>query len=91
MGMTYAQSFLRSHITSKEDMMILEKSPAKAEILAKKDIGTIYGKPEDCLPKADLIILAVKPQDSPALFEAISPFIDSQQVFLSIQSGFRLK
>ena len=26
MGLTYAQSFLRSHITAKEDMMILEKS-----------------------------------------------------------------
>ena len=25
MGLTYARSFLRSHITSKEDMMILEK------------------------------------------------------------------
>ena len=71
MGMTYAQSFLRSHITSKDDMMILEKSPEKADVLAKKDIGTIYGHPKDCLPFADLVIFAVKPQDSPVLFENI--------------------
>ena len=38
MGMTYAQSFLRSHITTSEQMMILEKSPEKAVELAKKDI-----------------------------------------------------
>ncbi|MEO0776761.1 MAG: pyrroline-5-carboxylate reductase [Bacteroidota bacterium] len=91
MGLTYAQSFLRSHITSQEDMMILEKSPAKAAILATKDIGTVYGSPEDCLPGADLIILAVKPQDAPSLFEAIRPHVDPQQVFLSIMAGVKLE
>ncbi len=91
MGMTYAQSFLRSHITNKEDMMILEKSPQKAEELAKKDIGTVYGYAEDCLPKADLVIFAVKPQDSPDLFESIRPHIDAQQVFLSIMAGVKIE
>ena len=91
MGLTYAQSFLRSHITSKEHMMILEKSPEKAVELAKKDIGTVYGQPEKCISGADLIILAVKPQDSPALFETIRPLIDSQQVFLSIMAGVKIQ
>lgn len=91
MGLTYAQSFLRSHITVPEDMMILEKSPEKAKILSTKNIGTVYGQPADCIPKADLIILAVKPQDSSALFKVIKPFIDPQQVFLSIMAGVTLK
>lgn len=91
MGMTYAQSFLRSHITSKEDMMILEKSPEKAAMLSKKDIGTIYSHPEDCLPKADLVIFAVKPQDSPGLFEVLRPHIDPQQVFVSIMAGVKIE
>ena len=87
MGMTYAQSFLRSHITEKENMMILEKSPEKAVELAKKDIGVVYSMPEDCLHKADIIILAVKPQDTPELFKTLKPHIDKQQVFLSIMAG----
>ncbi len=91
MGLTYAQSFLRSHITSKENMMILEKSPEKAVELAKKDIGTVYGKAEDCINGADLIIFAVKPQDSAALFEYIRPFISDQQVFLSIMAGVKIE
>ena len=90
MGLTYAQSFLRSHITNKEDMMILEKSPEKAAELAKKDIGTVYGTPDNCLPKADLIIFAVKPQDAPILFDSLKPFIDPQQVFLSIMAGMKI-
>lgn len=91
MGMTYAQSFLRSHITTQEKMMILEKSPEKAAILAEKEIGTIYGRPEDCLQQADLIILAVKPQDSSVLFNKLQPIVDAQQVFLSIMAGVKMK
>ncbi len=91
MGLTYAQSFLRSQICNKADMMILEKSPEKAKELAKKDIGTVYGTASECLSKADLVILAVKPQDAPALFTALRPFVEAQQVFLSIMAGIKLQ
>lgn len=91
MGLTYAQSFLRSHICTTENMMILEKSPEKAAQLAQKNIGTVYGKAEDCLNGADLIILAVKPQDASALFESVRPLIDPQQVFLSIMAGVKIE
>lgn len=91
MGMTYAQSFLRSHIAEKENMMILEKSPEKAAELSKKDIGAVYGTPESCVPKADLIILAVKPQDSAGLFNVIHHLVHPQQVFLSIMAGVKME
>ncbi len=90
MGLTYAQSFLRSHITSREQMMILEKSPERAAELAQKEIGTVYSDPGACIPGADLVILAVKPQDAPVLFGQIRKYIDPQQVFLSIMAGTRL-
>ncbi len=91
MGTTYARSFLRSHIADKENMMILEKSPEKAIQLSTQDIGTVYGSAEECFPKADLIILAVKPQDTTKLFNDIKPLADSQQVFLSIMAGVKMK
>ena len=91
MGQTYARSFLRSHITSTEELMILERSPEKAEHLKAENIGTIYGRPEDCLRPADLVILAVKPQDSLTLFSSLKPFIDPQQVFLSIMAGVKME
>lgn len=91
MGLTYAQSILRSRIAQKEDLLILEKSPEKAKILATKDIGTVCGNPEDCLKQADLVVLAVKPQDSPSLFKSLSEHIDPQQVFLSIMAGVKIK
>ena len=91
MGMTYAQSFLRSHIANKEGMMILERSPEKAEALREANIGTVYSNPEECIRQADLVIFAVKPQDANALFQHLKPFVDSQQVFLSIMAGVKLE
>jgi len=91
MGLTYAQSFLRAKITTQRDMMILEKNAKKAEELAKKDIGTVYGDPEGCLNNADLIILAVKPQDTAALFASLKPYVDEQQVFVSIMAGVTIE
>ncbi|MEZ4984868.1 MAG: pyrroline-5-carboxylate reductase [Saprospiraceae bacterium] len=90
MGLTYAKSFLRSHITSEKDMMILEKSPEKAAQLAQLNIGTVYGEPDHCIQQADLIILAVKPQDAPALFQLIKPLVEEQQVYLSIMAGVKM-
>ena len=91
MGKTYARAFLHSHITNKQDLMILEKSSEKWEDLEKADLGTICKKPEDCLAEADLVILAVKPQDSGDLFAAIRQMIDPQQVFLSIMAGVKME
>lgn len=90
MGLTYAQAFLRSHITTKQDLMILEKSEEKWPELESLDIGTVCKRPEDCLAHADLVILAVKPQDSGVLFEKIRPMVDPQQVFLSIMAGVKM-
>jgi pyrroline-5-carboxylate reductase len=91
MGLTFAKSFLKTHIVSKENMLILEKSPEKADALRKLDIGTVYGKTGDYINTADLIILAVKPQDTSALFSIIEPYIDEQQVILSIMAGVKIE
>ena len=91
MGLTYAQAFVRSQITTKSDMMLLEKSPERAALLAQKDVGAIYSDPEDCIRMADLVILAVKPQDAQELFARIRASIDPQQVFLSIMAGVTIE
>lgn len=90
MGLTYARSFLQAHITSSEDMMILEKSEARAKFLADKEVGTVFSDPAACIPQADLIVLAVKPQDIENLFRLIKPMVDPQQLFLSIMAGVQI-
>ncbi|MEE9438103.1 MAG: pyrroline-5-carboxylate reductase [Saprospiraceae bacterium] len=91
MGLTFAKSFLKTHIVTKENMLILEKSLKKAEELKKLDIGTVHGQPGAFIKTADLIILAVKPQDTTSLFAVVKPYIDQQQVILSIMAGVKIE
>ena len=87
MGKTYARSLLRAHLVQQEDLMILERSAEQAERLQREEIGTVHTDARECLAAADLIILAVKPQDSAKLFASLRPSTDPQQVYLSIMAG----
>jgi len=91
MGLTYAKSFLEAHVLQEKDLMILEKSEERAAHLSTQNVGTVYASPADCLGKADLIVFAVKPQDTPNLFPILKPYVDDQQVFLSIMAGVRME
>ncbi len=91
MGLTYAKSLLNAHITDEHNLMILEKSDEKAEKIKELNVGTVFGEPDKYIKQADLIILAVKPQDSQVLFGKIKSFIDHQQVILSIMAGIPIE
>ncbi len=91
MGLTYARSFVRAHITSRLDLRLLARSPERVAALAAHEIGTVWGSPAECVPGADILILAVKPQDSPALFAALRGLVQPQQLVLSIMAGVRIE
>lgn len=91
MGLTYARGFLKSHIIELDNMYILEKSPEKAEVLKSMEIGHVFGVPGEYIQKVDLIVLAVKPQDISILFNSIKPYVDRQQLILSIMAGVKIQ
>ncbi len=91
MGLTYAKSLLRAHLVKPDDLMILERSAEKADSLRDTGVGQIHISPDHCLGVADLIILAVKPQDSASLFATLRPQADPQQVYLSIMAGVTIR
>jgi pyrroline-5-carboxylate reductase len=90
MGLTYAQSFLRSRIVTSDNMMVLCRTYEKANQLAQTHEGRFFSDPKLCVQEADLCILAVKPQDASKLFTEIAPFVEPGQVFLSIMAGVKL-
>ena len=91
MGLTYGQSFLRSRIVNSEQLMVLCRTDEKANMLSQNHDGRFFSDPQHCVPDADLLILAVKPQDSERLFEQIKPFLQPDQVFISIMAGVKLE
>lgn len=91
MGQTYARSFLRSHVVRYNDLMILEKSEIKAQKLSQQDLGHVYSSAEDCVHAADVVILAVKPQDCTDLFHRLRERFGIQdKLILSIMAGVRM-
>lgn len=87
MGLTYAQSFLRSRIVKPEQLMVLCRTEEKAGFLQQIQEGRFFSDPGRCVQQADLIIFAVKPQDVPELFSNMAGFADPSQVFISIKAG----
>lgn len=90
MGLTYAQSFLRSHIVTSDSLMVLCRTYEKANQLSQVHDCRFFSDPQHCVAEADLLVLAVKPQDSERLFEQIKDFIQPGQVFISIMAGVKM-
>jgi pyrroline-5-carboxylate reductase len=89
MGLTFAQSFINSHVVTPEQLIILEKLPERVAHLKTLNIAKIYSE-ASCVKTADLIVLAIKPQNTEALFEEINPYVDKDQVLLSIMAGVKI-
>lgn len=86
MGRTYAQSILDSGEIPAEKISILETYPPKIEELKAQTSFKIYNSTA-CISSADIIFLAVKPQQSQELFESIRHMVKPHQLFVSIMAG----
>ncbi len=91
MGLTFARAFVNSHVVVPHQLTILERAESdRVEMLKEQNIGHIVTDPS-LVKEADLIILAVKPQDFEALQHVIKQHVDKDQVFLSIMAGIKLE
>ena len=91
MGRTYARGFLSSRFVSPQDLYILDKVSQQAEAaVINIPEDHIHYEPGDYITDADIIILAVNPQDFPPLAAGIKPFIRPHQVILSVMAGVRV-
>ncbi|MCB0516002.1 MAG: pyrroline-5-carboxylate reductase [Chitinophagales bacterium] len=90
MGKTYARSFLETRVLRWSELSILEINPSFHEDLIQNKLGTIYGQADSFIASQELIIFAVKPQDAHAAFEHIRPFVQPNQVALSIMAGVKM-
>lgn len=87
MGKTYAKSLVTSYFTSPEHIYILDPKPIDDEVLNTIPHQNIFAVPGSFIAKADIIILAVKPQNFDELAPAIKPYLNAEQVVLSIMAG----
>ncbi|APY12076.1 pyrroline-5-carboxylate reductase [Seonamhaeicola sp. S2-3] len=87
MGLTYAEGMSKSKLLKKKNIMVLDKSEEKLEVLNKIAHFDAFDALEDCVPEADIIFIAVKPYHAEEVFKAIKGLVKPQQIIISIMAG----
>jgi len=87
MGLTYSEGMAASPLLNKKKLMIHDLSADLIEMLNKRPEFDVYEKLSDCLPKADVVFLGVKPYHADELMESMKSMIHDQQIFVSLMAG----
>ncbi|QTY27019.1 pyrroline-5-carboxylate reductase [Flavobacterium sp. CS20] len=87
MGLTYSEGMAQSALLNRRKLMIHDVSTETIELLRKDEQFDVYEKIEDCLPDADIVFIAVKPYHCEDLFKNIKPYVNNQQIFVSLMAG----
>lgn len=87
MGMTYAEAIAKSNFLTSGKLMILDQSEAKQAELRETGLFDVHHRLENCVPRADVVLIAVKPNHAPKLMEDMRALISPEQLFVSIMAG----
>ncbi|MEP3836808.1 MAG: pyrroline-5-carboxylate reductase [Algibacter sp.] len=87
MGLTYAEGMSKSKLLKRRNIMVLDKSEEKMEELSQISHFDAFNELGDCVPKADIIFIAVKPYHAENVFKAIKAFVKPEQIIISIMAG----
>lgn len=90
MGLTYARSFLQYHKANKNNLILVEKNEDSFNKLKASDIAKVtLGVNEEVL-NADVIILAIKPQDLNSVVPVLAGKINTNTLLISILAGIKI-
>jgi len=96
MATALMRGIIEAKLTKPEDIIISDIDKKKLEVrssafrrnLAKRGLGVIVAKDNrEAVKEADVIILAVKPNDMEGLLDEIRGFVDSKKLIISIAAG----
>lgn len=87
MGLTYAQGMSKSKLLKKRNIMVVDKSEEKLEELNQISHFDAFKELDECVPEADIIVVAVKPYHAEGVFKTIRTLVKPQQILISIMAG----
>ena len=91
MGKTYAKSLLSNYFTQPASLFLLDKQRVSDPYLKEVPLENIATVATSTISQADIVLLAVKPQDFDALAPTLVPFLHSDQLLLSIMAGVTMQ
>ncbi|MCC6767403.1 MAG: pyrroline-5-carboxylate reductase [Bacteroidia bacterium] len=90
MGLIYARAFIKYDIIKADKLLLVEKNAHRVEELEKLRLGTVVTPDNAAIGESELILIAVKPQDFPALAQSLQQHLKPGIVVLSIMAGITL-
>lgn len=87
MGKTYAGSFINSRFIKANDIFVLTRSAVQEKEAFGIPLNNFFTVPNPKITEADIVILAVKPQDFKAVSEDLKPLLNDKQILLSVMAG----
>ena len=91
MGSIIAQGLIAQKISSNNDIIVTDIDAARLEFLRKSMKLKVSSHNEKTVKSADIIILAVKPQNMAQTLKGISSAVDKTQIIVSIAAGITTK
>ncbi|EJL73862.1 pyrroline-5-carboxylate reductase [Chryseobacterium populi] len=92
MGLSFSKSFLKYELIRRQDLHLIIRNPSKISKLSEEFPGSKISTFEEIKElDADLIIIAVKPQDFQNVAENISFSLKENQMILSIMAGIKIQ
>ncbi|MGB2705379.1 MAG: pyrroline-5-carboxylate reductase [Candidatus Omnitrophota bacterium] len=86
MGSALVSGILSKRVLSFSNIYVSDKDSPKTRALYKK-FGIRMGTNEDVVKRCNIIVIAVKPQDSRGLLVSISNYLDNSKHLISIMAG----
>lgn len=90
MGGTFAEGMAKSSLLNGKKLQIFDKDKVKLQAKESTGLFKTFDSLEGCLPKADVVFIAVKPYHKETLFEEMAPFVNDSQLFVSLMAGVQL-
>lgn len=89
MGEAFLRGIIRSEFAAPAEIAVAEKYPGRHAVLAEHGVRVTDDAESACIG-AEIVLLAVKPQDVPAVAQGLRGAIPPSAVFVSIAAGISL-
>ena len=89
MGLTYADGFIRSGLIAQHQLLIIETNALQQEKIKKRGYS-LQEKINNKVDDYDVIIIAVKPQQSKPVLQQLQENLSKKKYILSIMAGVSL-
>jgi pyrroline-5-carboxylate reductase len=86
MGAAFAEGFLKGAVIRPRDLVIVESSAPDRDALRER-FGCVVTADIDQAHDADLVFIAVKPQDAERACESIRPHLSQREIIVSAMAG----